>query len=248
VLYSLADGRIMGRRFGLGTPVVLALHGWARTHRDFDAVLGTAGQPELDALAIDLPGFGVAARPPEPWGTPEYADFVVQVLPEMSKRVVLLGHSFGGRVAVQLAATHPESVAALVLSGVPDLVRRSARPKAPAGFRFARRLHRHGLVSDRRIESLRQRHGSADYQAADGIMRDVLVRTLAESYTAPLDAITCPISLVWGSDDTSAPVWVAEELARVHNATTLTVCEGAGHLTPLTVPEVLRQAVVDHLP
>jgi pimeloyl-ACP methyl ester carboxylesterase len=78
----------------------LALHGWGRDHHDFDAVL--AG---VDALALDLPGHGVAPEPPAPWSTSEYAQWVLPVLDDLRQGpVVVVGHSFGARVAVQMAA------------------------------------------------------------------------------------------------------------------------------------------------
>jgi pimeloyl-ACP methyl ester carboxylesterase len=245
MLHALAEGRLLGQRFGSGTPSVLALHGWGRSHRDFDAVLAPLDGDPLDAIALDLPGFGSAPAPPDAWGTSEYADLVSLVLDEMTPQVVILGHSFGGRVGVQLAAARPQEIRALVLSGVPDLVRRVRRPQAPLRFRVARRLHRWGVVSDERIEAARQRHGSADYRAAAGVMRQVLVKTLAENYDVQLASIRCPISLVWGDDDMEAPVAGAEELARTHAGTSLTICPGAGHLTPLTASSALRTAVVE---
>jgi pimeloyl-ACP methyl ester carboxylesterase len=245
MLHSLAGGRLIGSRFGTGTPDVLALPGWARTHRDFDAVLAPADGEALEAIALDLPGFGSAPPPPEAWGTADYAAFVSQVLDEMTPPVVVLGHSFGGRVALHLAAARPEAVRALVLTGVPDLLRPATRPQPPLRFRTARRLHRWGVLSDGTMETARQRHGSADYRAAEGVMRQVLVKTLAESYEDQLAAISCPISLVWGDDDSAAPISLAEEVVRIHPGATLTVCPGAGHLTPLTASGALRRAVVE---
>jgi len=78
-------------------------------------------------------------------------------------------------------------------------------------------------------------------------MRQVLVRTLSESYEDELAKIDCPISLVWGDNDTAAPLAMAEELARIHPGASLTVCPGAGHLTPLTAPAAIRQAVLELL-
>src|SRR3984957_5663199 len=245
MLHALAEGRLLGQRFGSGTPSVLALHGWGRSHRDFDAVLAPLAGDPLDAIALDLPRFASAPPPPDAWGTADYADLVSLVLEEMTPQVVVLGHSFGGRVGVQLAAARPREVRALVLSGGPELVRRTHRPQAPLRFRIARRLHRWGVVSDERIESAPQRHGSPDHRAAAGVMRQVLVKTLAEDYQDQLASIVCPISLVWGDDDTEAPIAGAQELVRTHAGTTLTVCPGAGHLTPLTASFALRQAVVD---
>lgn len=244
MLRSFASGSLLGERYGSGPPRVLALHGWRRSRADFAAVLGDP--PALDAIAIDLPGFGAAPPPPRVWGSPEYADAVVPVLDEMATPVVLVGHSFGGRVAVQLAARHPAGVGALVLSGVP-LIRRSVARRPRWRFRAARSLHRAGLLSEPRMERLRQRHGSSDYRAAQGVMRDVLVRTVNEDYEQPLAAIGCPLILVWGSDDDVAPVSIARELAARSGSATLIEVPGAGHLTPVSAPTALRSAIVDVL-
>lgn len=239
VLRAFADGRLFGVASGSGRPGVLALHGWARTSSDFAGVL--AG---LDAVALDLPGFGATPEPPDAWGSADYAAAVAPVLDEMATPAVVVGHSFGGRVAVHLAAAHPERVGALVLSGVP-LVRlpgRAARRPPPA-YRAARALYRRGLVPEPTMERLRRRHGSADYRRASGVMRAVLVRVVNESYEAQLDAITCPVELVWGADDDQVPPAVAEAAAaRLGNAR-VTIVPGAGHLLATGAPEALRAAV-----
>lgn len=249
VLRSFAGGRLFGTMSGDaaggdGHPQVLALHGWARTHRDFDAVTEAGGGRPLNAMALDLPGFGATPPPPEPWGSAEYATCVAEVLADMAPRVVVLGHSFGGRVALHLAAQHPRQVRGLVLSGVPQLVAgRARRPRPRPAFRLARELHRIGLVSDARMESARQRYGSADYRAASGVMRQVLVRVLAEDYEPLLGSIDCPVALVWADDDSAAPLATAEAAATHLRSSSLTVCAGAGHLTPCTAPGELRKAV-----
>ena len=248
MLRSFAGGRLFGSASGGGSPRVLALHGWGRSHRDFDAVLAPApagGPPEppLDAIALDLPGFGAAPPPPEPWGAADYARAVAPVFEEMAAPVVVLGHSFGGRVAVHLAASFPDQVRALVVTGAPMLPH-PGRPTRPAvAYRVVRRLHRMGLVSGARLEGARQRHGSADYRSATGVMREVLVRAVGERDDAQLARIACPVTLVWGDDDTAAPLSVAEGAAALLAHGELVVCPGAGHLTPLTVPGVLRDAV-----
>jgi len=80
---------------------------------------------------------------------------------------------------------------------------------------------------------LRERLGSDDYRAAQGVMRGVLVRTVNESYEDELAAVRCPVRLVWGADETVAPVRVAEAaLAYLHDGA-LEVIDGVGHDLPL---------------
>ena len=246
MLRSFVDGRLFGSRLGDEPPRVLALHGWGRSHRDFDAVLGAADRATaLDSVALDLPGFGASPAPEEVWGPGDYADCVAEVLAEMATPVVVLGHSFGGRVAVHLAARRPDAVGALVVTGAP-LLRVQAPARVAPGYRLVRRLRGLGLVSEKRLEAARQRYGSSDYRTAEGVMRQIHVRAVNETDEEALGALQCPLRLVWGDDDTAAPLDVARRVAELTGAE-LTVCPGAGHLTPLTVPAVLRAAVEDGL-
>jgi pimeloyl-ACP methyl ester carboxylesterase len=242
VLRSFGDGTFFGEMYGSEMPRALALHGWRRTRDDFRDVLDG-----LDAVALDLPGFGSSPPPPEPWGSADYANALTPVLTELKLPAVVLGHSFGGRVAVHLAATNPDAVAALVLTGVPNLVRRDrggARPPLP--FRVGRALHRRGLIGDARMEALRQKHGSEDYRAAEGVMRDVLVRVVNESYEDQLRQIRCPVELVWGEHDTAAPVDGMRRAADLLGDARVTVVP-CDHHTPVHEPAALRAAVERHL-
>ena len=242
MLQAFASGRLFGATFGSGAPWVLALHGWRRSHEDFAETLRG-----VEAVAIDLPGFGATPPPPEAWGGAEYAGAIAPVLDELAGPAVVVGHSFGGQVAVHLAAARPDAVAALVLTGTP-LFRAAGGRKPPIGFRLARALHRRGLLGEARMEALRQRHGSADYRAATGVMRDVFVKVVNEPYEAQLGSLSQPVELVWGDDDAEVPLAVAERAASVIPNARLTVCRGAGHLTPLTAPDKIRDALLRHRP
>ena len=100
-----------------------------------------------------------------------------------------------------------------------------------------------GVVGEDRLERARRRHGSADYRAAHGVMRDVLVRLVNERYDDALDALACPVELVWGDDDIDVPVSVARRLAERIPGAHLELVPGAGHLVPVQAPGAVRAAV-----
>ncbi|MDQ1372900.1 MAG: hypothetical protein QOJ09_238, partial [Actinomycetota bacterium] len=76
----------------------------------------------------------------------------------------------------------------------------------------------------------------------------VFVKVVNESYEDQLRALRCPVELVWGDDDTEAPIAVAEEAARLVPGATLIRLPGAGHMTPQTAPDALREALLRHAP
>ena len=242
MLRAFASGSIFGEQLGLGTAKVLALHGWGRDHHDFDRLLVGAGETSFGALAIDLPGFGSTPPPVSAWGTEQYARSIAVLLDELVDRPILLGHSFGGRVALQLAALYPERIGGLVLTGVP-LSPPTTKSRPPIGYRTVRFLHRSHLLGDKGLERARQRYGSRDYRSADGVMRDVLVRAVNERYEEVISKVTAPVQLVWGETDTVVPLEQAKlALAQFSNAH-LSVLASVGHLVPTEAPEALHEAL-----
>jgi pimeloyl-ACP methyl ester carboxylesterase len=77
----------------------------------------------------------------------------------------VVGHSFGGRVAIPLQAMVPDRIERMVLTGVPLLDREGRRSRPATAYRLVRRLHRMGVVGDERMEAMRNRYGSADYRS-----------------------------------------------------------------------------------
>jgi pimeloyl-ACP methyl ester carboxylesterase len=240
MLRVFANGRLFGEVLGEGPPDVLGLHGWRRDRHDLEPALRG-----LDAVVVDLPGFGASPEPPEAWGTREYAALLVEALPEITDHpVVAVGHSFGGRVAVCAAAARPDLFAGLVLTGVP-LIRAAGAGKPPLKLRLARRAHSSHLIGSGPVDRMRERLGSDDYRAAHGVMRGVLVRVVNESYEDELAALRCPVRLVWGADDTTAPVRVARAALSLLRDGTFEVFDGVGHDLPLVAAERLRAVVAD---
>lgn len=239
-LMSFAGGALFGERFGTGPPRVLALHGWGRRGSDFAPSLSG-----MDALALDLPGFGASPPPDRADGAAGYAERIRIVLDDLEAPPVVVGHSFGARVAVSLADRHP--VAGLVLVGAPLVRSAASRSRPSLRYRVVRAAAKANLVGQHRLERLRQEMGSADYRAADGVMRQVLVRAVNESYEGELARATVPVHLLWGGDDKEVPVMRAREALAILEAAEadahLEVVDGAGHHLPLQAPEALRRAV-----
>ena len=268
-LTNYVGGRLFADRYGSANPRVVALHGWGRDRRDFVRVLDG-----LDAISVDLPGFGASPPPREVMGAGGYADLIAALVDELGGPRVLAGHSFGGRVATVLAAERPELVSGLVLVGVP-LLRPVGRPagKPSAAYRLVRWGNRIGLISDVWLEREKRRRGSADYRAASGVMRDILVKVVHETYEDELTRVACPVRMVWGKDDREVPLEVAYRSAglldnvKVDNVkvddlevddlevddlevddlevdgVTVDVVEGCGHDVPRVAPDRIRLAI-----
>jgi pimeloyl-ACP methyl ester carboxylesterase len=102
---------------GEGLPVVL-LHGWALAHHTYRDVIQTIAEQGCRVIAPALPGFGGTAElPGDAFSMKGYAQWVGDLLDslEIEEPAVLVGHSFGGGVAVRFAHDFRNRVRSLVL-------------------------------------------------------------------------------------------------------------------------------------
>jgi pimeloyl-ACP methyl ester carboxylesterase len=192
---------------------IVFLHGWG-ANRDSLRGIGALFQHTHQIHLIDLPGFGDAPVPPSDWNTINYTDLVQQyVLERLTGTVLLVGHSFGGRVSVRLAARRLTPIVGLVLMGVPGLPRPSWSRGAlrRTGVRWLRKLliAARPVLGPKPIDWHTRRYASRDYLAA-GALRQVFVKVVNEDLTESASAVACPTLLLWGTDDTEAPPWLGQ--------------------------------------
>jgi len=241
MLSALPGGMFGEVTAGEGPPIVL-LHGWGRTHRDFDRLRLLAPLAGRHLVAVDLPGFGATPAPASAVGARAYAEMLVPLVTSLGEPAILCGHSRGGAIAVCLASTHPELVRAVVCTGAP-LLRPATAAKPALSYRLLRAATRAHLVPPSILERRRQQSGSADYRAATGVMREVLVTMVNESYDDELRRLTVPLHLVWGERDDAVGVSIARSVQGLVPQTSFEVLPGVGHDTVREAPEVLARVV-----
>ena len=211
-------------------------HGWGQS-RQAMATLAQSLAPLGTHILLDFPGFGASPKPATDWTTADYADFIalyLQANPDESP-TVWLGHSFGGRVGIQLAARYPELVDRLVLIAAAGLPRQrswidGARVKSKIyTFKALKRL---APVAGMDVDKLRGRFGSADYRDA-GDMRGILANVVREDLSAVASTIACPTRLIYGENDTETPPEIGERLSRLIANAELNVLSGQDHYSLL---------------
>jgi UDP-N-acetylmuramoyl-tripeptide--D-alanyl-D-alanine ligase len=232
----VVDGlRVVYREVGPpdGPPIVV-LHGWGCSIAAVASIMAIFRQTHR-VIALDLPGFGASDPPPTAWSSDEYADLVRAVLARLKVgRASFIGHSFGGKLAIVLAATHPELVDRLVLVNSAGIRgKRDARHYARVyGFKAGKRLLTLPLLSGPLGAPLRQRFerrfGSDDYRQA-GSMRGTLVRVVNEDVRDVLPKIAAPTLLIWGELDDATPLGDGQIMERLIPDAGLVVFSRAGH-------------------
>jgi pimeloyl-ACP methyl ester carboxylesterase len=222
---------------GEGSPAVV-LHGWGGRIESIAPVISCL-RARFKVVAVDLPGFGESPPPSGAWGTGDYVAYVRDVLGHLGiGRAHFVGHSFGAKTSLYLAAVHPALVDKLVLVGSPAL-RTAPSPAARAkrvvsrGARLAGKL---GTPGKKVRDAVYARIGSRDYREA-GPMRPVLVTVVNEDLSPLLPRIEASTLLVWGGNDDAVPVAHARAMEKLIPDAGLVLFEGAGHFAYLDEPQ-----------
>lgn len=219
------------------------LHGWQSNAAVWNGVLEKLKNNPARLIAPDLPGFGKSPMPKQAWGVGEYAAMVKKLIEKQElKDVILVGHSFGGRVAIKLAAAHPEMVQKLVLVDA-------------AGFRNEKIINKLKILAAKTVkplfalpvlkqlkEAAYRAVGANDYAAA-GPMRAIFVKTINEDLSGYLPKITAQTLLIWGGKDKETLLAFGQVMNRLIPNSKLVVLEGAGHFSFIDEPEKFTELI-----
>lgn len=214
-------------------PPLLMLHGWGQTHEALKS-LADLLVPVVSPHIVDLPGFGRSPVPDAVWSAYDYAERLMQYADDSGlKTFAVLGHSFGGKVAMCLAIRYPERIKRLALlapSGVParKTLKKCLRMWAIKATATAVKQADACCKTDYFQAYFVPRFASKDYQNA-GPMRPILVRSVREDLSPALPSIRCPSLLLWGEQDTETPLEAGRRIARLIPRAALHVFPQHGH-------------------
>ena len=98
------DYNICYKITGEGDETVVILQGWGTDLGVYDSVASSINE-KYRVVQFDLPGFGGSDEPREAWNVDAFADFFCKFMEALEiKKAILIGHSYGGRVIIKLAA------------------------------------------------------------------------------------------------------------------------------------------------
>ena len=242
-MFTEIDGvRLHAEQYGQGGKPVLLLHGWGCSIKHFAPVAEDLKRDRL-VTAIDFPAHGESAQPPAPWGVSDFTEMTAALIRQLKLSPAdIIAHSFGARVAIDLAAKHPELVSRMVLTGAAGI----RKPQTPEQQKKAAQYQRKkallnrlsalpGLKApvDRLMEAERQKHGSPDYLALSPEMRQTFVRIVNEDLSDRLPLIQASTLLVFGAQDTETPLWMGQKMEQLIPDAGLVVFENGDHFAYL---------------
>ena len=222
-----------------GKPVII-MHGWGCDHTTVDLIVKSL--PETYRIFnVDLPGHGKSPEPAYVWGVEQYTKLIESFIKSqgIKGKISLIGHSFGGRIAILFSSRN--DVDKLVLVD-------SAGIKPKRSLNYYRKVYFFKMMKkvviflygkekgEKKIDSIRGKKGSADYRNSSPKMRGIMSRCVNEDLKKYLPLIKAPTLLIWGENDTATPLKDAKIMESLIPDSGLVSFPGCGHYSFLDNP------------
>lgn len=216
---NFKDSHIYYRFFDRKTDVVnVYLHGWGCDHKSF---LFCRKHLSNSSLFIDFPPFGQSSKDIKDWTLFTYANMVISLCNQLKiKKFNLIGHSFGGRVAIIISLFCKDETEKLVLVDSAGL-----RPKRNLAYYF--KIFRYKLRKKLHLDV--SNFGSCDYKALPPNMRKIFTSIVSTHLNDFLPFVEAKTLVIFGKNDKTTPLYMAKKLNKKIKNSKLVLLEGAGH-------------------
>lgn len=235
---------------------IVILHGWNSNPERWQQTKRLLTNKNVGVFIPALPGFGCELSKfvsckleiKKAWNLGDYCDWLRAWLKEKKLgKAILLGHSFGGRVAIKFTVEHPELVERLVLIGAAGIKDKRWQSRLKRGlFKIVAKIGKRlvpGGFGDALRRGLYFLIGERDYYLAKGLLRETMKRVIEEDLEPLLSEIKSPTLIIWGENDKLTPLWMGRKIKdRIADAR-FRVLKEIGHNLHLESPRQLAKTI-----
>jgi pimeloyl-ACP methyl ester carboxylesterase len=214
-----------------GRMKIFILHGWTYQTETWQPLVGMLETRGLDVEFLKIPGLTDGMNPT--WTLDDYVQWLAQKTARHEK-IVLVGHSNGGRISLAFAAKYPEKVAHLILEDSAGIPPRGMRRVKRDVFRKLSGISRTLLPSGNTRKLLYKLIREKDYSNATPEMKKTMADLVSHDLTRILEKIKCPTLIIWGALDKTTPLADGELMHAGIRGSRMVVIPGARHSPHIT--------------
>lgn len=212
------------------------LHGWGVDSKLWFKIVPELIDKNYSMYFLDLPGFGQSQIPETTYDVDDYKKIVYEFVKKLElKNINLIGHSFGGRITIKLAAENPEFLEKIVLVDTAGIVTSSKIKKITA--LIAKVIS--PIFKPSFMQPLRRKlyfFIGSEYLENEKLSK-IFSKVVSENLTRLLTLIKKPTLILWGKNDNVTPLYYGELMNKLIPKSRLIIFEKAGHFSFLDQPK-----------
>ena len=212
--------------------VLLWLHGWGVDHKTLLPLSSLF--PNFEHYMVDFAGFGATKQPETDWNVLDYTNDVknfIETNITKNKKIIIIGHSFGGRVAIKFASLYSDCINGIILIGGAGIEYIHSRTyKIVTGILYFVTKCIKKIFPKFENQTI---FGSSDYKKSSGVMRKTFKNVINEELSNDAKKINLPTLLLYGENDTATPPYFGQKYNECIKNSTLYIIPRADHYSLL---------------
>jgi pimeloyl-ACP methyl ester carboxylesterase len=222
---------------------VIILHGWTKNLDKWNAFLDALKEKGINADLSKIPG--LTENLDKVWNLSDYVKWLKNIVDKEKNKVILIGHSNGGRIALAFTNLYPEKVGKLILidSGgiyhneLPLRIKRTV-------FKTIAKIGKK-LTSSRSMKNLLYKFArESDYKDLDENTKQTMINLISTDLKPMLSQIQIPTLIIWGREDKITPLSDGISMSNLIKNSKLEIIENAHHSPQFTNPKEVIDAVL----
>jgi pimeloyl-ACP methyl ester carboxylesterase len=227
---------------GEGEKTLLILHGWGSKSANWLKTAELIAKRKIRVIIPDLPGFGKSNKPPYVWNLDEYCSFLKEFTDYLKlDKFCLLGHSFGGALAIKFSLKFSQRINKLFLVSAACIRRKTLKKKVLFIISKVFKIFSFLPIIKKAFYKFIVR---SDYPSTKGFMRKTYLNIIREDLSPLLDRVSVPTVLIWGDKDKITPLNQGELIKSKIKKSRLVVIPDGTHDIERHMPEQLAKNVL----
>jgi len=219
------------------------IHGWSYNLDKWQAITPYLKAHDLETVFLKVPGLTEPSD--KVWDIDGYVDWLDKQLAKVDKPIVV-GHSNGGRIALNYAHQHPGRIKSLILIDSAGIPHNEFGPKTKrAIFRLIAHVGKIFAFIPGVKRAYYRAIGANDYYEAPANMKQTLRNMLKSDSQIDYSEIDLPVTLIWGSEDSITPLKDGRKLQQLLPNSRLEIINGARHAPQSTNAEEVANLIAD---
>ncbi|OGH37643.1 MAG: hypothetical protein A3B44_00015 [Candidatus Levybacteria bacterium RIFCSPLOWO2_01_FULL_38_21] len=225
---------------------IFVLHGWTYSRQKWDPFLSFLKSEGLNPYLLSIPG--LTDKIDRPWDIDDYANWLYKKFENEKDKIILIGHSNGGRIALAFACSYPEKISKLILIDSAGIYHNefSLRIKR-AIFKAAAKIGKRLIDSKKAKDLLYFLAREKDYKNASPNVKKTMLNLLKSDKNLALGNIKAPTIIIWGRGDRITSLSDGKMLNQKIRNSKLFIIDNSSHSPQFTHPKEVVNIIAGQL-
>lgn len=225
---------------------IIILHGWTKNLDKWKNFLTNLDKERIAYEFPKIPGLTESLN--EVWNLGDYVKWLKKIIDKEKNKVILIGHSNGGRIALAFANQYPEKVEKLILIDSAGIYHNELPLKIKRiFFKTIARIGKR-LSSSEKLKNLLYKFArESDYKDLDGNIKQTMLNLISADLKPILSRIINPTLIIWGEQDKVTPLSDGKLMSELIKDSKFEIIQNAKHSPMFTHPNEVTKIIYEYI-